>query len=287
VSRPLAALFIACVSVVVIAPAAARPDGGVRVRVLRFVDRSRAAHFSDGTSGPRVLITQVRVPANASGRLPLVVFAHGFALTPDDYARLLAAWTSAGYVVAAPVFPVENADARGGPSQRDLVNEPRDLSFVLSRLVARDSPVRNLIDVRHVAFAGQSDGAVAAFAASYERGYRDPRVDAAMIMSGAPLGAFAATLPGAPPLLAVQGTADPFNAPNTTAGYFRRMGRPKFLLWLVGASHRPPYTTDPRYLPAVERTTIAFLDCYLRHRPLRALIDAGARSGVSRLVAQS
>ena len=285
-SRPLAVVLVSCVGLVVVASAVARPEGGVRVRVLRFVDRSREAHFSDGTSGPRVLVTQVRFPADATGPLPLVVFAHGFALTPDTYGRLLDAWTRTGYVVAAPVFPVENTDARGGPSQRDLANEPRDLTFVLSRLVARGSPVRKMIDSRHVAFAGQSDGAVAAFAASYERGYRDPRVDAAMIMSGAPLGAFAAPQPGAPPLLAVQGTADPFNAPGTTASYFRRMRRPKFLLWLLGASHKPPYTTDARYLAVVERTTIAFLDRYLRHDPLRPLIAAGARAGVSRLVAE-
>jgi len=105
-------------------------------------------------------------------------------------------------------------------------------------------------------------------------------------MSGAPLGAFAATMPGAPPLLAVQGTADPFNAPATTASYFRRMRRPKVLLWLLGASHKPPYTTDARYLGVVERTTIAFLDHYLRGARLRPLIAGGARVGVSRLVAE-
>jgi pimeloyl-ACP methyl ester carboxylesterase len=284
--RPVAAALVSCLGLVVVTSAATRPDTVVQVRVLRFVDRSRAAHFSDGTSGPRVLGTEVRFPAAGGRSLPLVMFAHGFGLTPDTYARLLDAWARAGYVVAAPVFPVESTNARGGPSQRDLVNEPRDLTFVLSRLIARNSPVRKLIDSHHVAFAGQSDGAVAAFAASYERGYRDPRVDAALIMSGAPLGAFAATMPGAPPLLAVQGTADPFNAPTTTASYFRRMRRPKFLLWLLGASHKPPYTTDARYLGVVERTTIAFLDHYLRGARLRPLIAGGARVGVSRLVAE-
>ena len=192
----MAAALVSCLGLVVVTSAATRPDTVVQVRVLRFVDRSRTAHFSDGTSGPRVLATEVRFPTTGRRPLPLVMFAHGFGLTPDTYARLLDAWARAGFVVAAPVFPVESANARGGPSQRDLVNEPRDLTFVLSRLIARNSPVRKLIDAHHVAFAGQSDGAVAAFAASYERGYRDPRVDAAVIMSGAPLGAFAATMPG-------------------------------------------------------------------------------------------
>ena len=233
-----------------------------------------------------MLVTEIRYPASGSGRHPLVVFAHGFAREPETYTRLLDAWVRAGYVVAAPVFPIENAHARGGPSQSDLVNEPRDLGYVISRLTAPDNPTRPLLDLRRIAFAGQSDGAVAAFAASYERGYRDPRARAVMILSGAPLGSFSTPAPGAPPLLAVQATADPLNAPATTASYFRSMHRPKFLLWLLGASHKPPYTTETRYLDVVEETTIAFLNRYLRGGALHPLVRAAARPGISRLVEQ-
>jgi predicted dienelactone hydrolase len=229
-------------------------------------------------------VTEVRYPPGA-GPFPLVVFAHGFALTPDTYTRLLDAWARAGFVVAAPVFPVENADARGGASQSDLPNEPRDLSFVLSRLLARGSSVRGVVDPRRVAFAGQSDGGVAALSASYDRRYRDPRVRAAIVMSGAPFGGFTAPAAGAPPLLAVQGTADSFNAPSTTSSYFSLMRRPKFLLWLLGASHKEPYTTDTAHLAVVERTTVAFLGRYLRGRPLRPLLRAGTYPGLARMVA--
>jgi dienelactone hydrolase len=280
------AVGLAALGCLLAAVGTAGSDPGVRVRDLRLVDRSRLAHFADGTSGPRVLVTEVRYPAGGSGPHPLVLFAHGFALEPETYTRLLDAWVRAGYVVAAPVFPIENANAHGGPSQSDLVNEPRDLTFVLSHLIAPASPVRALIDPERVAFAGQSDGGIAAFAASYERGYRDPRVHAAMIFSGAPLGSFSAPPAGAPPLLAVQGTADPFNAPATTASYFRLMRRPKFLLWLLGASHKPPYNNDTRILDVVERTTIAFLDRYLRAGPLSPLLRAASRPGLSRLVVQ-
>ena len=81
------------------------------------------------------LTTVVRYPATR-GPHPLIVFAHGFALTPATYSRLLRAWTQAGYVVAAPVFPLEDANAPGGPTESDLVNEPRDVSFVVTRLLA-------------------------------------------------------------------------------------------------------------------------------------------------------
>jgi len=88
-----------------------------------------------------------------------------------------------------------------------------------------------------------------------------------------------------PPLLAVQGTADPFNAPATTAAYFEVAGRPKFLLWLLGASHLPPYTDEEPQLGIVERTTIAFLDHYLDGRPLGAFERAARAPGLTRLSA--
>jgi len=257
----------------------------VRVRVLRLVDRTRLARFQDGTSGPRVLVTYVRYPSCGRAPFPLVVFAHGFALTPGTYARLLDAWARAGYVVAAPAFPVENADARGGPDRADLPNEPGDISFVVSRLAAAAGPLRGLVDASEVAVAGHSDGGIAALEAAYDARYRDPRIDAAVVMSGASLPGFTRAAPGSPPLLAVQGTRDPFNSAGTTAAYFALMHRPKFLLWLLGAGHRPPYTTDLRYERVVARAATAFLDRYLKGRPLRRLLVAGTVPGVTRLTA--
>lgn len=254
----------------------AGPPPSVRLRVLRLVDHSRRAHFRNGTSGPRVLVTYVRYPARGRGPFPLIVFGHGFALTPQNYARLLDTWARAGYVVAAPVFPVGNANAPGGPDERDIVNQPGDMSFVVSRLTASTSPLHGLVDPKRIAFAGQSDGAETAFAASYDRRYLDRRVDAAVILSGAAFPGF--TGPArSPPLLAVQGTSDPINSPSTTAAYYQLMHRPKFLLWLLGATHLPPYTTRDRWAAVVDRATTAFLDHYLRGAPLRPLLGGRQR----------
>jgi dienelactone hydrolase len=260
--------------------AIAAPAPPAHIRVLRLVDHSRVAHFRNGTSGPRVLVTVVRYP-RGPGPFPLVVFAHGFELTPHPYARLLDTWADAGFVVAAPIFPVENANAPGGPDESDLVNEPHDLSFVISRLIA----LGGLVDKTRIAVAGQSDGAEAALSAAYDHRYRDRRIDAAVILSGAALPGFAAPPSGSPPLLAVQGTADPLNVPATTAYYYRLMRRPKFLLWLLGASHLPPYTTADRWARVVDRATTTFLDRYLRGAPLRPLLAAGAEPGIARIVA--
>jgi dienelactone hydrolase len=254
------------------------------LRVLRLVDTSRSAHFANGTSGPRVLVTDVRYPTRGRPPFPLVVFAHGFALTPQTYTPLLDAWARAGFVVAAPAFPVERAGAPGGSSQRDLLNEPGDLSFVVSRLLDNARWSR-LIDPHEIAFAGQSDGAIAALAAAYDPRYADGRVEAAVLLSGAAPAGLTRPVRRAPPLLAVQGTSDPINAPGATAAYYARMHRPKFLLWLLGASHLPPYTTADRWSPVVDRATIAFLDHTLRGAPIRPLITAGNRPGLARIVA--
>ncbi len=261
----------------------ARASPAVRLRVLRLVDHSRSAHFRDGTSGPRVLVTDVRYPGRGRPPFPLIVFGHGFALTPQTYAPLLDAWARAGYVVAAPRFPVENRDAPGGPDERDLANQPRDMSFVLTRLTARADPLRNLIDPTRIAFAGQSDGAETALSAAYDPRFLDRRVGAAVIMSGAALPGFTHPPPGSPPLLAVQGTSDPINQPGVTSAYYRLMHRPKFLLWLLGATHLPPYTTTDRFADVVDRTTVAFLDHYLRGAPRAAIAAAGTRPGIAHI----
>jgi pimeloyl-ACP methyl ester carboxylesterase len=261
-------------------PARASP---IRVRVFHFADHARTLRLPDGRRVPRPLVTVVRYPA-AGRRHPLIVFAHGFALTPSAYSRLLRSWAEAGFVVAAPVFPLENANAPGGPTETDLVNEPRDISVVIDRLLA--GVLAGEIDPSKIAVAGHSDGGVAALAVAYDHRFRDHRIRAAIVMSGAPLPGMGRFPPNGPPLLALQGTADPFNSPAATADYFRRARRPKFLLWLLGASHRPPFTEEEPQLGIVERATAAFLGRYLDGQPLRAFENAARQRSVTRLDAE-
>ena len=172
--------------------------------------------------------------------------------------------------------------------ESDLVNQPRDMSFVITRLLAMNrrstSVLAGKIDPARIAVAGQSDGGVTALAAAYDSRYRDRRVRAALVLSGAMLGGMGPFPRRGPPLLAVQGTADPINAPATTATFFGLAARPKFLLWLLGASHRPPYTDQQPQLGIVERTTIAFLDHYLGGRPLTVFEHAARHPGLTQLV---
>jgi alpha-beta hydrolase superfamily lysophospholipase len=285
--RWLVCAAVACAVVgVTVSPASATPT--FRMRVFRFVDHTRTIRLPDGKRVPRLLTTFVRIP-RAEGRHPLVVFAHGFALTPAIYAHLLDAWARSGYVVAAPLFPLERADAPGGSDESDLINEPRDLSIVIDRLLALDGAPRGVlagaIDRSRIAVAGHSDGAVAALAAAYDSRFRDPRVRAAIVLSGARLGGMGSFPRRGPPLLAMQGTADTTNPPSATSAYFSQAPRPKFLVWLLGASHLPPFTSQAPQLGIVERATTAFLAHYLLGRPLHAFEKAAERPGATRLVA--
>jgi dienelactone hydrolase len=250
--------------------------------VLHLVDRSRTIRLPGGRRIARPLTTYLWYPPAAAGNgpWPLVVFGHGFATTPLLYRGLLRAWAAAGYLVAAPVFPLGNADAPGGPNESDIVNQPRDMSFVISGLLTASaspaSPLHGFVDRNRIAVAGQSDGAETAFATAYERPWRDRRVRAAVILSGAELGGHVPLIPHGPPLLAVQGTADRINPPVYTLSLFRAVRRPKFLLLLRHAGHLGPYTVPGPRLAAVEHVSIAFLDHYLQDEPLSAISTAAA-----------
>jgi predicted dienelactone hydrolase len=260
------------------------------------VDSSRRVVLPDGRSQTRTLVTELRYPLAstaaglASGPFPLIVFGHGFAVTPALYATLLDAWTRAGFVVAAPVFPLGNANAPGGPDESDLHNQPRDVSFVISSLLhaARaGGPLAGLIDPQRIAVAGQSDGGDTALAVAYDPRFRDRRVRAAVILSGAEipgLGQFAFPRPG-PALLATQGSADTINLPAETDLFFAAAHPPKFLLRIAGASHLGPYTRRGPELALIERVTIRFLRRYLAGEaqvrlPLSAQGAGGILEGV-------
>ncbi|HZE04376.1 MAG TPA: hypothetical protein VE127_04070, partial [Solirubrobacteraceae bacterium] len=284
------------------------PPFAVGERVIRIVDDSRTVRYPGRPPEPRTLVTVVRYPAvgppsrvdvrnaapdRSAGPFPLIVFGHGFAVTPATYFRLLRAWARAGFVVAAPVFPRENARAPGGPDEADIVNQPRDMSVVISRMLAADASRHALLYgmiARHqIGVAGQSDGGETALAVAYDRYYRDRRVRAAVILSGAQIpGGNALTFPrGAPALLATQGTADTTNEPKYTYAFFDVARRPKYLLRLIGARHLPPYTYEQPQLTIVERATVDFLDRYLKddHNGIRRLRRAAHRPGVAALTA--
>ncbi|MHB8658287.1 MAG: alpha/beta hydrolase family protein [Solirubrobacteraceae bacterium] len=285
-------------------PPPARPPFAVGLRVITFVDHYRTVVIPGRGRVPRTLVTLIRYPAlgpssridapdapaaSGAGPFPLIIFGHGFAVTPTPYAPLLQAWARAGYVVVAPIFPLENANAPGGPDESDLINQPGDMSFLITQMLAESQrssgPFAGLLERGAIAATGQSDGGETALAVAYDSQFRDRRVAATVILSGAEIpgvGGFTFP-PPSPPLLATQGTADTINPPGFTNTFYALAPPPKYLLELFGASHLPPYTHLQPQLGIVERVTIAFLDYFLKHEPeaLQRMRQSGALPGIS------
>lgn len=297
---PALAVVLGLAGLLTLAPAWAQPPARaaeltthapyrVGIRAIRIVEH-RTMRLAGGRIVPRAMSVYVRYPEGGRGHYPLLVFAHGYNITPRPYAPMLQALARAGFVVAAPVFPRTNAHAPGGPDENDLFNQPGDMTAVITRMILesrrRGDAFSGLVNGRAVAVAGQSDGGITALLTAYNRRYRDRRVRAAVIMSGAApsIGGYDFA-PGSPPMLAIQGTADTTNLPRNTYRFFAQASRPKFLLKLLGAQHLPPYTTEQPQLSIVEHTTTAFLNLYLNHRSgsLRQLERAGRVRGLTSL----
>src|SRR3982074_656831 len=97
---------------------------------LTLVDESRATPANATYEGAphRVLETVVSYPVRqgraVEGPMPFIVFATGYGGTSTNYVGLYDHWVRAGYVVAAPTFPLSCSDAPGGTSGADLASQP-------------------------------------------------------------------------------------------------------------------------------------------------------------------
>jgi dienelactone hydrolase len=267
----------------------------VAQRELVFVDRSRVG------LGPRALPTLVRYPvipaaAAASGRLarglfPLVVFAPGFTQCQANYATLLRTWASAGYVVAGVNFPRTNCHL-AKPDENDLVNQPADMAYVITRMLAASRQphgfLAGLINPAKIAVAGHSDGGDTVAAVAANTCCRDRAVTAAIVLAGAewpPMPGSYFTQP-TPPILFVQGDADDINPPAASITMYQadRSG-PRFYLDLYGEGHLPPYEDQDPAEQVVARVTTDFLNCYLAGTPgaATAMRHDGHVAGVATL----
>ena len=246
-------------------------------RQMTFVDPAHTGPTGQSL-GPRRLVTMIRYPSPrrpaaarpAAGPFPLVVFAPGFMQCDGPYAHLLRAWASAGYVVATVDFPRTDCHAGATAVEADLVNQPHDMSYVISRLLALSAHRRDLLsgllNRRQIAAAGHSDGGdtVAAFAAN--TCCADRRLVAVAVLSGAewpPIkgGYF---VHRAPPILFVQGSEDVLNPPWMSRQLYRADSPlARYYLALFGADHTVPYWGTNKVERLVARVTLAFLDRFV------------------------
>ena len=221
---------------------------------------------------PGGLTTENATPLRSRGPYPLVMFSQGFDISPEAYFSLLNAWAAAGYVVADPAYPFTSPGALGGVVRTDIVHHPRDMSFVISSLLAANSTtgqlLSSLINGREIAAIGQSDGGDVTLAATNNSCCRDRRIKAAVILSGAELSWFPGTYFSGPgvPLLVVQGTRDfVMNPIECSIQLYDGAPAPKYYLAMIGQTHLSAYIPPGPDQRLVTHVTIDFLNGYLRH----------------------
>jgi dienelactone hydrolase len=253
-------------------PAAAAP-GTYEVGQLTetFVDESRPTDSGsgEGNAPTRTLVTEIRYP-QGDGPFPLVVLAHGQTGHPSKFNQLMTAWASAGFVVAAPVFPLTSNQA-SFETVGDYVNQPADFSFVIDRMLASsddDGPLAGRIDREHIGVAGLSLGGSTVYGIAFDGCCRDDRVDAALVMAGYLLPFDGANEFPSVPLLIIHGNGDARGREP-----YQMASPPKYLMTLERPTHSPPFEDTPD--PADElvvTVTVDFWNAYLHGQ--RAAIDA-------------
>jgi predicted dienelactone hydrolase len=212
----------------------------------------------------RVLTTVILRPQGLTGPLPVIVFAHGWDSDPSKYTALLDAWVSAGYVVAAPTFP-DSADTLPGTAVTDFSDEARDLSFVITQLLAGKASPFITVDPHRIAVAGHSDGGTDVAMLALNPAYADPRIKAYLSLSSqipdgvdGPWGT-----PVAGSLLVAVGTDDEYGLLPDSTQVYQTAAMVKALLTVTGGDHLDTFEADTPQSAAVRAETIRFLQAAL------------------------
>ncbi len=300
----VASAVVVAITVVALIPTAARAAGYRRSRppapvlhaTLTFVDHRRPTVDPSGTrrAPTRTLVTQVYLPSGR-GRYPLVVMAHGNAGNPGKLSQLLTAWAQAGYVVAAPTFPLTN-DLSDQPTViPDYLQQPGDVSFVISRVLAqarrRGTPLFGHVDPGHIGIAGHSLGGATVYGVGFNSCCLDRRVDAVIAMDAVklPFGDHTFDFGRGTPLLLIHIKGDPVVSFSFSQDVYDAAAPPKYLMTLTQGIHFEPYENAPSpHDQAVMAATTTFWNAYLKGRiaDRRRVIRAGTEPGLSSVVAK-
>jgi predicted dienelactone hydrolase len=252
---------------------------GVGVRQATFVDPTRGTSTGESartfpttiwypTPGdPDAPAVPDAPPDRTVGAYPLVVFVHGYAVTPDFYDELLRRWAAAGYVVAAAAYP-------GGDD--DYALQFADTIFLITQLLQRaggapgSDPLVGTIDPNRVGVAGHSNGEVIAYGLGFLQCCRDPRVKSVIALAGI-LGNVNNPVQrdNGVPVLHIMGEADELQPYGEAIQWDRdNLTPPRWSVTLVGGAHAPPYRSpsSPHFEGVVTITT-DFLDGTLKGHP--------------------
>jgi dienelactone hydrolase len=250
---------------------------GVSTSQHRFTDDSRSTPASATTEelSERTIEVQLYLP-DTPEPVPLVVFSHGMAGHPRKFTALHIAWAEAGYAVAAPAFPLSNADIEGAfGNSHDVENQPADVVFVLDQLLAlsadETSELAGRFDPAALGAAGLSAGGFTTYATSVNDETRDRRFDAAVVMSGILPEEASFVAPEDVPVLIFQGDLDPLITVAAAQAAYDALRPDRYFVVLLGGGHAGPYEDADESFEAkvpgqdelIHGATIAFWDQHL------------------------
>ncbi|MEZ5493983.1 MAG: hypothetical protein R3E61_05185 [Pseudomonadales bacterium] len=162
----------------------------VLVEDFKAVDAARKTQANNDFAGRdvRVLKGKIWRPQGLQKPGPLLVYSHGFMSFHTEGTYLVRFLASHGYTVVAVNYPLTNFFAPGKPLGSDVVNQPGDVSFLITALLKRNSDasdvLHNTIDEKKIAVAGVSLGGMTSTLVTFHRKVRDPRITAAISIAG-------------------------------------------------------------------------------------------------------
>lgn len=161
------------------------------VEQLSYIDGMRGIRAGMGFLGASERRIDVLLwPPATPGPWPLVIYCHGTDGAADNATWLAEALSQAGYIVAAPFFPLTSRAAHtgvAGPDISDAGEQVKDVTFLIDALLA-DPEWGKLIDAARIGTVGHSLGAITCWFASFGEKTRDLRIVAtAMLGAGDPV----------------------------------------------------------------------------------------------------
>ena len=209
------------------------------------------------TGDPSAPLAEDAPPAEAAYGFPVVIYAHGNNGSPELSLPMLTRLAAAGFVVAAPAFPLSKRDAPGGHTSADYHQQPADMRFVLDNVLAgRVGPVP-AVDGGRVAVVGHSLGAITVLGLTQNTCCHDDRIKAAVAISGTQAqwdGTW--YQPPTTPLLLIHGDHDDVVPFTGSTEVFAAAPSPVGLVRLINGPHT---LYGPPWLDVVAATTIDFL----------------------------
>ncbi|MET7421786.1 chlorophyllase [Dactylosporangium sp. NPDC005555] len=172
-----------------------------------------------------------RDAAPLPGKLPLIVWSHGFYSNPQMQEGMTKFLAESGYVVVAAAYPFTKKDTPKF-NKLDVPNQSLDASFVITQMLQPGNPLADSIDPGRMAAVGHSGGGTTTDGLFTV--HRDPRLRAGVIFAGRPAGKYQ----GSPvPLLFIHGDKDPVVAYEQGRTSYAANPWPKAFLTIIGGEH--------------------------------------------------